>query len=105
MPLARAGGEVHGIDLSPDMIARLRAKPGGEDNGVTIGDFATASVGGTFRLAYLLYNTIENLASQDDQVACFGNVARHLEPGRCFVVEVEVSKMRRLPPGETARTT
>ena len=94
---------MHGIDLSPDMVARLQAKPGGEDNGVTIGDFATASAGGTFRLAYLLYNTIENLASQDDQVACFGNVARHLEPGRCFVVEVEVPKSggcrrgRRLP--------
>ena len=103
LPLARAGVEVHGIDLSPDMVARLRAKPGGEDIGVTIGDFASASAGGSFRLAYLVYNTIENLTTQDDQVACFCNAARHLEPGGCFVVEVEVPQLRRLPPGETAR--
>jgi SAM-dependent methyltransferase len=103
LPLARTGVEVHGIDLSPDMVARLRAKAGGDDIGITIGDFATASVSGTFRLAYLIYNTIENLTSQDDQVACFCNVARHLEPGGCFVVEVEIPQLRRLPPGEVAR--
>jgi SAM-dependent methyltransferase len=103
LPLARAGVEVHGIDLSPDMVAQLRAKPGGDDIGITLGDFASASVDGTFRLAYLIYNTIENLTSQDDQVACFCNVSRHLEPGGCFVIEVEVPQLRRLPPGETAR--
>jgi SAM-dependent methyltransferase len=103
LPLARAGVEVHGIDLSADMVAVLRAKPGGDDIGITIGDFATASVDGAFRLAYLVYNTIENLTTQDDQVACFCNVARHLEPGGCFVIEVEVPQLRRLPPGETAR--
>ncbi len=103
LPLARAGVDVHGIDLSPDMVARLRAKPGGEDIGVTIGDFSSASAGGSFRLSYLVYNTIENLTTQDDQVACFCNAARHLEPGGCFVVEVEVPQLRRLPPGERAR--
>jgi SAM-dependent methyltransferase len=103
LPLARAGMEVHGIELSADMVAVLREKPGGNDIGITMGDFATAAVDGTFRLAYLIYNTIENLTSQDDQVACFCNVSRHLEPGGCFVIEVEVPQLRRLPPGETAR--
>jgi SAM-dependent methyltransferase len=93
---------VNGIDLSPDMVAQLQAKPGGAAIGVTIGDFATTTVPGSFRLAYLVYNTIENLTSQDDQVACFVNVGRHLEPGGCFVIEVEVPQLRRLPPGETA---
>jgi hypothetical protein len=93
---------VHGIDLSPDMVAHLRAKPGADAIGVTIGDFATTTAPGRFRLAYLVYNTIENLTSQDDQVACFVNAARHLEPGGCFVVEVQVPQLRRLPPGETA---
>jgi SAM-dependent methyltransferase len=103
LPLAQAGVEVHGIDLSSDMIAQLRAKPGGDDIGITLGDFASATVDGAFRLAYLVYNTIENLTTQDEQVACFCNAARHLEPGGCFVVEVEVPQLRRLPPGETAR--
>ena len=65
---------MQGIDLSPDMVAQLQAKPGGDAIGVTIGDFATTVVDGTFRLAYLVYNTIQNLTSQDDQVACFANV-------------------------------
>ena len=72
---------MHGIDLSDAMVARLRAKPGGDDIRVTIGDFATTKVGGTFSLAYLVFNTIFNLTSQDAQVACFRNVAAHLEPG------------------------
>jgi hypothetical protein len=95
---------VHGIDLSPQMVARLRAKPGGDEIAVTIGDFATTTAaGGPFRLAYLVYNTIENLTTQDEQVACFRNVAAHLEPGGCFVIEVAVPALRRLPPGETVR--
>jgi SAM-dependent methyltransferase len=102
LPLSARGVPVHGIDLSPDMVAQLQAKPGAGAIGVTIGDFATTVVAGTFRVAYLVYNTIENLTSQDDQVACFVNVGRHLEPGGCFVVEVEVPPLRRLPPGETA---
>ena len=103
LPLSRRGIRVHGIDLSPAMVARLAAKPGAEDIGVTIGDFATARVGRTFGLAYLVYNTIENLTTQDEQVDCFGNVAAHLDPGGCFVVEVEVPQLQRLPPGETVR--
>ena|SRR5215211_2652173 len=87
IPLSGRGIRVHGIDLSPDMIAELQAKPGTDDIGVTVGDFATTRVGGTFRLAYLVRNTITNLTSQDDQVACFANVAAHLEPGGLFVIE------------------
>jgi SAM-dependent methyltransferase len=101
IPLAQRGASVHGIELSRAMAARLRAKPGGEDIGITIGDFATATVEGTFSLAYLVANTIMNLTTQDEQVACFQNVAAHLEPGGCFVIEVLVPGLRRLPPGET----
>ena len=101
LPLSARGVPVQGIDLSPDMVAQLQSKPGGDAIGVTIGDFASTVVEGTFRLAYLVYNTIENLTSQDDQVSCFVNVGRHLEPGGCFVVEVEVPPLRRLPPGDS----
>ena len=101
IPLRRRGVRVHGIDLSPDMVAVLRAKPGSDDIGVTIGDFAATRVDGTFRLAYLVRNTIMNLTTQDDQVACFANVAAQLEPGGCFVIEVVVPQLQRLPPGET----
>jgi SAM-dependent methyltransferase len=101
IPLRRRGVPVHGIELSPDMIAELRTKPGSDDIGVTVGDFATTRVDGTFRLAYLVRNTITNLTGQDDQVACFRNVAAHLEPGGCFVIEVYIPQLRRLPPGET----
>ena len=103
LPLARRGVPVHGIELSRAMAARLQAKPGAEAVGVTIGDFASATVEGTFSVAYLVFNTIMNLTTQDAQVACFRNVAAHLEPGGCFVVEVGVPDLRRLPPGETAR--
>lgn len=101
LPLSRRGVRVHGIDLSEAMVARLRAKPGGDGIGVTLGDFAATRVEGSFRLVYLVFNTIGNLTSQDDQVACFVNAAAHLEPGGSFVVEVEVPALRRLPPGET----
>jgi SAM-dependent methyltransferase len=101
LPLARRGVRVHGIELSEAMVARLRAKPGAEEIGVTIGDFATARVEGTFTLAYLVANTIMNLTTQEEQVACFRNVAAHLDPGGCFVIEVGVPGLRRLPPGET----
>jgi len=102
VPLAERGVSVRGIDLSPDMVAQLRKKPGAADISVTIGDFATTVVPGSFRLAYLVFNTIGNLTSQDDQVACFVNAAKHLEPGGCFVIEVGVPPLRRLSPGETA---
>jgi SAM-dependent methyltransferase len=100
LPLARRGVPVHGIDLSEAMVAQLRAKPGGDEIPVTIGDFATTRVDGTFSLAYLVFNTIGNLTTQDAQVACFQNVAAHLEPGGCFVIEVGVPGLRTLPPGE-----
>jgi SAM-dependent methyltransferase len=103
LPLAQRGVPVHGIDLSEAMVARLRAKPGAERVGVTVGDFATTTVEGSFSVAYLVFNTINNLTSQDEQVACFQNVAAHLGPGGCFVIEVGVPALRRLPPGETVR--
>ncbi|MFD5403641.1 class I SAM-dependent DNA methyltransferase [Streptomyces griseorubiginosus] len=100
LPLAGRGIEVHGIELSPAMADRLRAKPGGEAIGVTLGDFATTRAPGTFSVAYLVFNTIMNLTSQDAQVDCFRNVAAHLEPGGTFVIEVAVPQLRRLPPGQ-----
>jgi SAM-dependent methyltransferase len=103
LPLAERGVRVHGIDLSEAMVARLQQKPGAEEIDVTIGDFATTTVEGTFSLAYLVFNTIMNLTTQDEQVACFQNVAAHLEPGGCFVIEVGIPDLQRLPPGETFR--
>ena len=103
LPLAERGVPVHGIELSKAMAAELRAKPGGADIGVTIGDFATTSVEGSFSLAYLVFNTIMNLTTQAAQVACFHNVAAHLEPGGCFVVDVMTPELQRLPPGDTFR--
>jgi len=103
LPLAQRGIPVHGIDLSRAMVAKLREKPGAEEIAVTIGDFATTTVDGTFSVAYLVFNTIENLTTQEAQVACFRNVASHLEPGGCFLIEVEVPQLQRLPPGETFR--
>ncbi len=103
LPLSGRGVTVHGIDLSPDMVARLSAKPDAEAVGVTVGDFASTRVEGSFSLVYLVFNTIENLTTQEEQVQCFCNVARHLDAGGCFVVEVEVPQIRRLPPGDTVR--
>jgi SAM-dependent methyltransferase len=101
LPLAARGVPVHGIELSEAMAVRLREKPGGDAIGVTIGDFATTSVEGPFSLAYLVFNTIMNLTTQAAQVRCFRNAAAHLEPGGCFVIEVGVPGLQRLPPGET----
>ena len=101
LPLARRGVQVSGIDMSEAMVARLGAKPGGDDIGVTIGDFSTTTVEGSFSLVYLVYNTIMNLTTQEAQVACFRNAAAHLEPGGCFVIKVMIPELRRLPPGET----
>jgi SAM-dependent methyltransferase len=103
LPLAERGVPVHGIDLSEAMVARLRAKPGADKIDVTIGDFATTKVDGPFSVAYLVYNTIQNLTSQEAQVACFQNVAAHLEPGGSFVIEVGLPDLQRLPFGETIR--
>jgi SAM-dependent methyltransferase len=104
LPLSARGVPVHGIDLSAAMVDRLKEKPGADRVGVTIGDFATTRVEGTFTLVYLVFNTINNVTTQDDQVACFCNAAAHLEPGGCFVVEVGVPDLRRLPPGENVVT-
>jgi SAM-dependent methyltransferase len=103
IPLAARGVRVHGIDLSEAMLARLRAKPGAERIGMTAGDFATTTIDGTFALVYLVFNTIGNLTTQEEQVACFVNAARHLEPGGCFVIEVGVPALQRLPHGERLR--
>ena len=103
LPLAQRGVRVHGIDMSAAMVERLRAKPGGDGIAVTVGDFATAQVDGSFSLVYLVYNTIGNLTTQEAQVACFRNAAVHLEPGGTFVVEVGVPELQRLPPGETGQ--
>jgi SAM-dependent methyltransferase len=104
LPLTRRGVRVHGIDLSTAMVEQLRAKPGGAEIPVAIGDFATTRVDGSFTLAFLVFNTIMNLTTQDEQVACFENAAAHLEPGGCFVVEVAMPQLQRLPPGETIHT-
>jgi hypothetical protein len=103
LPLAARGVPVHGIDLSEAMVGKLREKPGGEQIPVTIGDLATTRVEGSFALVYLVFNTIPNLTSQAEQVACFRNAAAHLEPGGCFVIEVRVPQLRLLAPGQTFR--
>ncbi|MCI9886981.1 class I SAM-dependent methyltransferase [Micrococcales bacterium 31B] len=99
IPLAGAGVEVHGIELSTAMIERLREKVGPERLPVVAGDMATASAGEGFSLTYLVFNTIANLLSQDEQVECFRNAARHLAPGGCFVIELWVPQLRALAPG------
>ena len=100
LPLSRRGVRVHGIELSPEMVARLQAKAGAGSVDVTIGDFATTRVDGRFRVAYLVRNTIMNLTTQGEQVACFRNAAAHLEPGGVFVIEVLIPGLQRLPSGE-----
>ena len=100
LPLAARGVEVHGIDLSKAMVARLRAKPGGSDIPVVVGDFTSVRVEGSFRLVYLVYNTIQNVTTQAGQVATFANAGAHLEPGAVFVIEVGMPDLQRLPVGE-----
>lgn len=101
LPLSARGIAVHGIELSPHMAERLAAKPDAEAVPVTIGDMTTTRVPGAFTLVYLVANTIMNVTTQDDQLAVFANAAAHLEPGGCFVVEVIVPQLRRVPRGET----
>jgi len=102
LPLAAAGVQVDGIELSRAMADELRRKPGGESIKVTIGDMASTRVDGTYSLVYLVFNTIANLTTQQEQVACFRNAAEHLAPGGFFVIEVGVPSLRRLPPGQNA---
>jgi SAM-dependent methyltransferase len=104
LALSARGVVVHGLELSPHMAAQLAAKPGAEAVPVMIGDMTAARVpGGPFTLVYLVANMIMNVTAQDDQLAVFANAAAHLGPGGCFVVEVIVPQLRRVPPGETAR--
>ncbi|HEY3831829.1 MAG TPA: class I SAM-dependent methyltransferase [Acidimicrobiia bacterium] len=100
LPLSARGVEVHGIDISEPMVDRLRSKPGSERIDVTIGDFATTRVDGAFGLVYLVFNTIGNVETQDEQVDIFCNAAAHLEPGGVFVIEVGIPQLQRLPPGD-----
>jgi SAM-dependent methyltransferase len=103
LPLSERGVPVHGIELSEHMADELRKKAGAEAIDLTIGDMSSTRVDGSFRLVYLVFNTIMNVTTQDAQVAVFANAAAHLEPGGAFVVEVLVPQLRRLPPGELGR--
>ena len=100
LPLAARGIRVAGIELSPHMAEELRRKPGAEAVDVTIGDMTTTRVGGEFTLVYLVFNTIMNVTTQEEQVRVFENAAAHLAVGGCFVIEVGVPQLRRLPIGE-----
>ena len=100
LALREAGVDVTGLELSHAMIARLREKATEEEIRVVQGDMATASAGEGFALVYLVYNTIANLLSQDEQVECFRNAARHLAPGGRFLIELWVPGIRRFPPGQ-----
>jgi SAM-dependent methyltransferase len=101
LALAQRGVSVEGIELSRSMVERLRAKEGGTQIPVTIGDMSTTRAGGEFSLVYLVFNTINNLTSQEAQIACFRNAAEHLKPGGCFLIEVGVPPLQRLSKGET----
>jgi SAM-dependent methyltransferase len=102
VPLAERGVPVTGIELSRPMIDRLRAKVDEATIPVIVGDMATAAAPGEYTLVYLVYNTISNLLTQAEQVACFRNAARHLRPGGRFVIELWVPELRKLPPGARA---
>ncbi|MCX5409416.1 class I SAM-dependent methyltransferase [Streptomyces sp. NBC_00335] len=102
VPLRERGVPVVGIELSEHMAAVLRRKTDENTLPVVIGDMATTVVPGEFTLVYLVYNTITNLLTQDEQVECFRNAARHLKPGGRFVIELGVPSLRRLPPGQAA---
>jgi len=102
IPLAARGIAVTGVELSRPMVDRLRRKVAADELPVVVGDMATATVPGRFSLVYVVYNSIGNLRTQDEQVQCFRNAARHLSPGGRFVVELWVPGIRRLPPGQSA---
>jgi len=102
VPLAERGVPVTGIEVSGPMIDRLRTKVDQEKIPVVVGDMATARAPGEYTLVYLVFNTISNLLTQAEQVACFRNAARHLTPGGRFVIELWVPELRKLPPGQQA---
>ena len=102
LPLAERGVLVKGIELSSSMIDRLREKEAGKPLEVAIGDMTSVRVPGEFSLVYLIFNTIDNLTAQQDQVECFNNAARHLKPGGRFLVETLVPPIQKIPFGETS---
>jgi SAM-dependent methyltransferase len=102
VPLAERGVSVTGVELSLPMLERLRTKADDATIPVVVGDMATANAPGPYALVYLIFNTISNLLTQAEQVACFRNAARHLVPGGRFVIELWVPELRRLPPGRDA---
>lgn len=104
IPLAARGVQIEGMDASPDMVAKMRAKPGGEAIPVTMGDMAHLGLDGSFDFAFLIFNTLFNLLTQDDQVRCFKGVAAHLSPGGRFLVEAFVPDPSRFPGGQSVRT-
>jgi len=103
LPLSARGISMRGVELSPHMVEQFRAKPGADTVPVTIGDMTTTRVPGTFKLVYLVANTIMNVTTQDEQLRVFANAAAHLETGGHFVVEVIVPQLRSVPPGEMGR--
>ena len=104
LPLQERGVEVHGIDASPAMVAKLRAKPGGERIPVTMGDFADVAVGGQFKLIFICFNTLFALLTQEEQLRCFVNAAGHLQPDGFFAFECFVPDLARFHGGQTLRT-
>lgn len=105
IPLVERGLEMHGVDASDAMVRHLRAKPGGDQVKVTIGDMADVGVEETFKLAFVVFNSFFALLNQDDQVRCFGNVARRLEPGGSFVLECFVPDLTRFDRGQRVSAT
>lgn len=95
LPLRARGVDISGIEISEEMVAKLRAKPGGEDIPVVMGDFADVDVPGTFPLVFLAFNTVFALLTQERQIECFENVAAHLEPGGCFILDCFVPDLTR----------
>lgn len=103
LPLAQEGIEVHGLDVSPAMVSKLRAKPGGEAIPVTFGNFADVAVEGEFSLVYVVFNTFFGLLSQEEQLRCFRNVAQHLPPDGVFLLELFVPDVARFKAGQNLK--
>lgn len=103
LPLAARGVEVHGIDAAPAMVARLRARPGGDSIAVTMGNFADVNVGGEFPLVFIVFNTFYALLTQEEQLRCFRNVAARLREGGTFLVEAFVPDVARFSGGQSVR--
>ncbi|MDP9295075.1 MAG: methyltransferase domain-containing protein [Actinomycetota bacterium] len=105
LPLKERGIDVHGIDISESMVAKLREKPGGSDIPVTMGNFADVPVEGSYKLIYLVFNTLFALLTQAEQIRCFESVMAHLDPGGVFVIECFVPDIARFDRGQRVQTT